>query len=212
MMGILLWWSCINEAIQPQSEKPEELVVEDTVPEKPDTPPQIQSITFENPKPSSLESLRVKVLAHDVDNDRIYYDYIWSVNGKSVTGESRAFLPASRFKIGDLVSVEVQIQSREHVVKQRIHVTILNLPPVWKNDPTKATQVDGYIAQAEDPEGGILAYTLEGAPKGMSIDETTGKLSYTPHPQAKKGIHEVVVKANDPEGAFVQWSFSMEVK
>ena len=212
MMGIFLWWSCVNEAIQPQPEKPEEMVIEEEVVEKPNSPPEIQQISFVNPKPSSLESLKVIVKANDAEGDRIYYDYKWFVNGKTITGESRAFLPASRFKKGDKVSVEAIVLSGEHTVSQSIYITIQNLPPVWKGDPTKATQVDGYIVQAEDPEKEPITYTLEGAPKGMSLDSKTGKLSYKPHPQAKKGIHNIIIKANDPDGAFAQWTFAIEVK
>lgn len=58
-----------------------------------------------------------------------------------------------------------------------------DLPPRWLSAPIttgKSTQVYRYPASAEDPEGGVLTYTLESGPTGATVDPKTGEVRWTP--------------------------------
>lgn len=52
---------------------------------------------------------------------------------------------------------------------------------------------------AADPEGGAITYELVAGPQGLTIDATTGAMSWTPT-LAQQGQHAVHVRATDPEG------------
>ena len=213
MLYIIFALGCTREMVEPLPPQAEELVEEVQEEEEPqNNPPEIQQIRFTDEKPTAHKSLRVEVTAHDADDDRIRYDYEWRVNGKKFGTESRAFLPSSRFHKGDTVEVTVIAQDREDEHRRTISTQILNTAPKWKMDPRDVKQIDGYQVQAEDADHDLLTYSLEGAPEGMTIDEKTGVLSYKGSKEAKKGAYNVHVLASDTDGAFVKWSFGIEVR
>ncbi len=77
--------------------------------------------------------------------------------------------------------------------------TPVNNPPVFNSFPvTNATSTLEYTydADATDPDGDILEYSLLHAPSGMSIDATTGVINWTPT-DGQIGDHTVDIQVTD---------------
>jgi len=74
---------------------------------------------------------------------------------------------------------------------------LFNGAPVIVSDPITTGQegvLYTYVVEATDPEGDILVYTLSTPPTGMTINSTTGVISWTP---ASAGSYEVTVEVFD---------------
>jgi len=88
-----------------------------------------------------------------------------------------------------------------------------NLPPMFTSiPPTMAMEAMLFVydADAEDPEGEALVYSLDEAPLGMSVDANTGELDWTPTPD-QVGVQSVTLRAADPLGLFATQAFDLEV-
>lgn len=77
--------------------------------------------------------------------------------------------------------------------------------------PVNAEIVFGNLitlsASATDPDDGdTLTFSLTGSPSGMSINSTSGAISWTPV-EAQVGAHDVTVKVTDTAGAVALGSF-----
>lgn len=68
-----------------------------------------------------------------------------------------------------------------------------------------------YDVDAIDPDAGdALIYSVTTGPLGVSIDPTTGQLSWTPA-AADVGTQGVIVRATDAAGLYVEQAFAVEV-
>ncbi len=67
-----------------------------------------------------------------------------------------------------------------------------------------------YAAMAVDPDGDPLDWSLPVAPAGMSVTPSTGLVSWTPG-DADVGTHAVVLRVDDPEGAWFEQAFDLDV-
>jgi RHS repeat-associated protein len=84
-------------------------------------------------------------------------------------------------------------------------VTIQARESAWFNNPYAA------LAQATDPDGDPLRYTLDQHPDGMEIAGATGQITWTPT-AAQGGAHTVVVQVSDGRtGGAVTRSFQVNV-
>ena len=215
MLIFFSFWGCIDEAVDLPPPKKEELVAEPEQIEEPEfnNPPVIHSMAWENPEPKATDVVRIKVKATDLDNDRIRYTYTWKVNGGEKRTQGRAFLPSHYYKKGDVVSLEVIAADKEkESTPVTAEISIANTPPEWKDESRSIQEIDGHQVRAQDIDGDEIAYSLEGAPKGMSIDSKTGRLQYKGSTDAKRGKYDIHILATDTDGAFVKWSFSINVQ
>ncbi len=86
---------------------------------------------------------------------------------------------------------------------QSFNITVSNTndAPSFTSSPTTTATEDTlytYDADASDPEGNTLTYSLFDAPSGMSINASTGVVSWTPtNAQALAGSHSVTVRVTD---------------
>jgi len=96
---------------------------------------------------------------------------------------------------------------------------LLNHPPANGNPPlitstpiTSATQGQAYQypVTASDADGDTLSFSLITAPSGMSIDATTGLITWTPG-NAQVGSNSVELRVTDPGGLHVTQSFTVDV-
>ena len=87
-----------------------------------------------------------------------------------------------------------------------------NSPPaITSTPPTSATEGSPYHypVGASDPDGDALAYSLDAAPAGMSID-ASGLIVWTPA-DGQAGPQGVTVRVTDPGGLFATQSFTIAV-
>ncbi|MDV6032260.1 MAG: hypothetical protein F9B45_19665 [Phycisphaera sp. RhM] len=83
-----------------------------------------------------------------------------------------------------------------------VRVQPLNLPPLIRSVPPTTGAVEQqyeYPVDAIDPEGGAIAFSLENAPAGMSID-AAGLITWLPN-DTQKGAQSFRVVVNDDFGA-----------
>lgn len=216
MIFLILFSACMEQAFTPPPPKREELVPEPAKPftEEINVSPVMRSLVFVSPDvPTTSDDIRVEAKAFDAENERIRYRYMWSVNGGEIRTEGRAFFPSNRHKKGDVVRIAVVASDgTSESGPSSLSVSIANSTPEWIEDPRNVRDINGHQVQAQDADGDPIEYSLEGAPKGMSIDSQTGKLSYKGRKDAKKGPYDVHVLATDTDGAFVKWSFSITVQ
>jgi RHS repeat-associated protein len=68
----------------------------------------------------------------------------------------------------------------------------------------------GYAVTAADPDADPLTYALDVAPAGMSINEATGAILWTPD-AGQTGNQAVTVRVSDPGGLFDTQNFTVSV-
>ncbi len=96
----------------------------------------------------------------------------------------------------------------------QLTVTHPNQPPAITSTPSlEATDIERYQydVEATDPDtGDLLAYSLETAPAGMSIEATTGLIQWEPT-AIQLGQHAVTVRVGDLAGLFDEQNFQVVV-
>ena len=81
---------------------------------------------------------------------------------------------------------------------------LFNRTPVIESDPvttTKEGTVYTYDVESIDPDGDILEFSLLIHPTGMTINPTTGVISWTP---ASAGSYDVIVEVSDGNKSTIQ--------
>jgi RHS repeat-associated protein len=89
----------------------------------------------------------------------------------------------------------------------------LNEPPVFTSVPVLQAYLGRtytYDADATDPDGDPLTYSLLTAPRGMSIDAHTGAIAWTPTEQ-DRGSQQLLLRVEDPRGGAAEQRFTIEV-
>ena len=87
---------------------------------------------------------------------------------------------------------------------------LFNIPPVIESDPVttaKEGAVYAYDVEATDPNGDTLTYSLTVNPTGMTINSTTGVITWTP---AAAESFDVTVEVSDGSKSTTQ-SFTVDV-
>lgn len=108
---------------------------------------------------------------------------------------------------------EQTLTKSEYAVVQL--VPPVNMPPSITSTPvTTATEevLYTYDVEATDPDpGDVLTYSLDTAPSGMTIDPTTGLISWTPTNEQAAQTVDVIVRVTDSAGAFNTQPYSIYV-
>lgn len=149
-------------------------------------------------KPLESSRLTLSISASDIDNDYIFYKYKWTLNGQ-FAGEGE-FLQKD-FKRGDVINVDVTPNDREDVgTTVTLKTTIVNsLPSVSAGSHKYDGTVYTYNVSASDPDGDLLTYKIEDGPDGMSIDPSSGLISWKVGIE-QAGIYDLKVSVNDNHG------------
>ena len=85
--------------------------------------------------------------------------------------------------------------------------------PAFTSTPvTVATQNEpySYTLTASDVDGGVLSYSLDTKPTGMSVDAVSGLVTWTPG-STQVGTQAVAARVTDPTGLFATQLFSIVV-
>jgi bacillopeptidase F len=88
-----------------------------------------------------------------------------------------------------------------------------NSPPVITSTPPTVATVGNlysYAVTASDPDGDALAFSLDAAPIGMTVDAVSGVLEWTPGSD-QTGSHGVIVRVTDTSEQAATQSFSVSV-
>jgi VCBS repeat-containing protein len=123
--------------------------------------------------------------ASDVEGDVLTWGVgIPASNGTAtVTDGNVSYMPAASFNGSDSFTVVVNDGTDSDTITVNVTVTAENDAPVIDSTPvTVATEDEAYsyTVAATDVDGDILAYSLVESPQGMSINPTTGVITWTP--------------------------------
>ncbi len=167
------------------------------------SPPEVVSVPFSPQKAHRGVDMAVVPKGFDADGDEVEFRYQWIINGEEIAGEDTSVLRGDRFKKGDEVSVRVIPYDKEDegAVYNTKPLIIPNGPPMFTSSPP--LEFKGYTytynAAAQDPDGDAVVYSLASAPKGMMIDDLTGRIVWQ-FTKNDEGSHAIEVVAQDTEG------------
>ena len=180
----------------------------------PNVLPVIKSVMLEQDFTLGGRRLLAKVDAFDADQDDIHFEFRWLRNDKVVSEGPDNVFDITDVAQNDIVTVEATPHDRDGggiPVRARPLVSGNN-PPKIVSTPLMMANVESYeyAVEAKDPEGDVVAFELETAPSGMSIDRSTGRLTWKPSP-AIQGTHHVKVVALDGKGGRTWQEFDLSV-
>lgn len=174
-------------------------------------PPALGSVKLTRDRSGSSDSLMIEASAGDADGDAVTIQYAWTVNGAPAGANAVIGRPAKR---GDAVSVTVRPYDGEALGEPVVLTQeISNTPPTF--DRNAQVTFDGaiyrYRARATDPDGDVIAYTLEQPDEGMTIDRTTGELFWQV-PNGFTGQKDVRITADDGHGGIVVYPVTLTIQ
>ncbi len=141
---------------------------------------------------------RIKVDAHDIDGDTIYYKYKWILNDKYISDQN--YLD-TKFKRDDMIVVEITpYDSAGAGSTTFIKNKIYNSSPVLtESDPSFDGKTYTYQIDATDVDGDKLVYEILEGPEGMAVD-TYGLITWEVSPE-DEGRHEFKIFIDDNNGS-----------
>ena len=170
------------------------------------TPPGMRSFII-NPTPAySTDDLTAHLDVVDADDDYIRIAYQWEKNKEPIAGETGKTLSHDLFARGDKISCRATFSEEEtdEVTYQSNVIIIANSGPIITSR-LSGNNLEGfsfsYTVVAEDPDGDPLEFSIDKAPEGMTIDPSTGSITWEPGEDQRKGVYEFEAIASDPEGA-----------
>lgn len=157
--------------------------------------------------------------ARDVDGDPLSWSLTTKPEGMSidpVTGLI-TWSPTAQ-QLGNQRVVLAVSDGHGGIATQDFTIAVSNVfsnsPPIITSNPrTVATEGNEYQYNvvAEDSDYDLIRYTLEFAPRGMSIDSLRGTIRWQPDDE-QLGEHQVIVRAADPMGGSTTQQFSIDVR
>ena len=159
-----------------------------------------------------------RIKAFDPEGDPLRFTLVAGPPGMTIdsaTGEVR-WTPTATDVGTAAVRVSVQ-DSAGNMVEQAWTITVkparVNRPPViTSTPPTTLTAPATYRYQvtATDPDGDRITYSLVEGPNGMTIDPTTGELTW-PAGAGSAGVYDVRVRATDTAGNTTEQKWQITV-
>jgi hypothetical protein len=144
------------------------------------------TLTLTPPNPDTTVDLVAVPTVYEPDNDPVTLTYQWSRNGTVIAGRTTATLPASETSRGQTFSVRVTASDGASTVQATASATIVDAPARVTVLSPPTTVAYGapvtFTATVSDADGdsvGPAGFELAYGPAGMTIDPTTGEVSWT---------------------------------
>jgi hypothetical protein len=136
--------------------------------------------------------------------------YEWRVNGKSIC-EERQCVPS--LKRGDVLTVKVTaFDDEEYSLPVVMKREIVNMPPLFEDQEGARFEGNIFMSQikAIDPDGDPLSYSLKHGPDSMTIDSSTGLITWE-IPQGFQGIADASVVVSDDHNGTAQYDYKVTI-
>ncbi|MBU0713123.1 putative Ig domain-containing protein [bacterium] len=162
----------------------------------------------------------VVVEAADIDaGDNLTYSFTENPAGMTIDANSGLieWTPDNDDVSLHVITVKVTDASLANIsASWTLSVQNVNDAPTWSSVPT------GTVSSAEDANytvdvdasdvdaGDVITYSLTQKPTGMTINSSTGVISWTPN-NSNVGNHTVTLKSTDLSGGFVSQSYTLQV-
>ncbi|WP_293313893.1 putative Ig domain-containing protein [Microcoleus sp. PH2017_08_TRC_O_A] len=179
------------------------------------TPPAIVSMPVT--VAGTNQTYKYQVLATDPENDSLRYSLGTKPEGMKIDGRTGAIEWTPGANAVGTYEVEVlATDAQGGVGNQKFAVSVgtaaINQPPAVVSTPVFAASLGSqytYQVRATDPDGGSLTYQLLQAPAGVTINPTTGLLTWD-NPTA--GNHQIAVGAVDAGGLGAAQGFTLTAR
>ena len=178
------------------------------------TPPHISGVAV-TPQPIVIgENIEAQVDASDPDHDRIDLSYRWFKNDVLIKEGDEPFLMTTGFIPQDNIVVEVTARdpaSTGNSVRSA-SLTVGNRPPKIVSMPPASDTKNPYeyTVKAVDLDGDRMAFQLEAAPPGMTIDQQSGRIIWSIQAD-QSGTFHVKVIAQDGRGGAAYQEFDLSL-
>lgn len=165
--------------------------------------------TIKDPIKANIEFIKPE----NSSNVKIKYEW-YKNNTHIIEGVVNDTLPAGLVQKGNFVSIRVYAIKDGQTVQviNSDMIMIVNSPPSLTmsviNDKVKKNEPIIIQLKAEDPEGDKITFALDDAPNGMSIDHSTGMITYYVD-KPVQGSVRFRASATDSEEAKVSGTFEI---
>jgi len=184
---------------------------------KTNTLPEVVSIKL-TPKlvyPGTM--IKAEIEGKDDDDDPVTFYREWRKNDEVLPGETMDDLDTKGYKKGELITLYVTPFDGQENGKRRWSPTIMiaNRPPEITSDPPAAASNGKYVyeVKAADPDGDNLAFSIENAPQGMTIDPKIGRIEWSvpaiPDPNSPATYNIKVTVSDGDARAFQGFELSL---
>ncbi len=174
------------------------------------------------------DTYQYQVRATDPDGDALTYSFGTPTGGQlpppGLTIDSAGLLrwTPGAAQVGSYPIRVVVSDGHAGTAQLDFTITVASRPaaidgaPQFTSSPSLSATADRvytYQADALDPEGDPLTWTLRTAPAGMSVNAANGLVTWIPAlAQVSSTPFTVVLRASDPEGAYAEQTFSITVR
>jgi hypothetical protein len=148
------------------------------------SPPHNVTASLEPAAPRTTDDLVVRYSAADVDrDDRPEPTFEWLRDGVPIPGQSSQLLPHAAHAKGQQITAVVHVSDGEAVTSATASVTIADTAPVVVAPTTYDAVPYGdtltFAVTASDVDGDSIGqFVLSYGPAGMTLDPTTGRVSW----------------------------------
>ncbi len=149
------------------------------------TPPAISQVKFIPEAFKAGDKLGVEPTGTDADGDTVTFLYEWTVNGEPA-GNGQYL--GSVLKRGMNIAVRITpFDGVDYGEPVMVKKEFVNMPPVitQHKECTFNGSLYTYQVKASDPDGDPLTYSMDSAPEGMTIDSSTGLITWVVPPDFK---------------------------
>jgi hypothetical protein len=174
-------------------------------------PPEIRSVKFVPEVFRPGDSLGVEVSGSDPDSDEVTFEYAWEKNGLPAGKGSRV---EGALRRNDEIAVTItpfdgKVRGRPLTLRRKVR----NVPPSIEGAREARMVGDVYSCRilAKDGDGDPLTYVLKKAPKGMSIQGSTGTIRWEV-PAEVEGKVPVTVSVADGNGGEATYAMVVTIQ
>jgi len=172
--------------------------------------PVISNLSADPPSVNINQTTTITCIASDPDEDPLTYD--WTVNAGSFEGDISGSSVTWRAPSTEgNYSVECEASDEEASDSKLVNISVGDVnhaPVITSTAVTSATKDEPYSYNVDATDADTLTYSLTTKPGGMTINSTTGLISWTP---TSTGDYNVIVKVSDGEFIATQ-SFTVTVE
>ena len=180
------------------------------------TPPRITSLNVSPKNPVPGDTIQIDIGTHDREGDEVTVLYEWTKNEVTDLGDQPTLsLKGYDFARGDQITLKATPDDGTlKGTPVNSFLVIANSSPVINPSPD-TFRFDGdsyeYKVTATDPDGDVLTYSLQTSPEGMTINPSTGLITWN-IPPGYTGKSPVTVSTTDGQGGEVMQNFVLEIR
>ena len=178
-------------------------------------PPSIQSVPPVAANPGELYVYAVR--ATDPDGDPLSFRLAVQPDGMTIDERTGLIRWTPDVPVPSQHTVQIVVEDGSGGIGSQTYTLdvgqqAVNRPPIINSIPVYQAAEGAlyrYQVAARDPEGGTVRFELGAAPAGMTVEATTGLISW---PNAQSGEHTVTVVALDDQDARATQSYLLGVQ